>query len=173
MLAVIQVMGAVYSISDETASSLLLALVSANIVALVSLAGDGASLYLSKQHCNTTELTGPRIRLQLLRVFLTVISIAAGLKLVLAQKLADDLIAAWFVGQGFALQDILRNIVTGIAVRYNDRVRCMVGTKVQHNDIKYTVCAANLASITLETEDGSHSRIVPWTEVYSMKLLSN
>ena len=167
-------MGAAYSLLEKGVGPLTLALVSANIIALVSLIGDGASMYLKKKggESNSTAIAGTHIRLQLFRVFVMVLSVIAGLKLVLPSKLADDLIAAWFVGQGFALQSIIRNIISGIVVRYNKSVRDMIGKQVEYKDSTYSVVGTNLASVVLTSSNNGYTRIVPWPEIYQMKLFN-
>jgi hypothetical protein len=159
--------------SNSAAGSLLLVLASANLIALVSLLGEASSGYLDtalKHQGHSSKL-----RLQLFRCLLVVVSVAAGLKAVLLPKLADDLIAAWFVGQGFALQTIIRDIIAGIVARYNSDVRGVIieGTgkgQVKYKEKLYTPQGANIASITLASDDGKYIRVLPWSELHEMEL---
>ena len=164
-------MGAAYSLLEKCIGPLTLALVSANIICLVSLMGDGASVYLDKKGGREAR-SGTHIRLQLFQVFIVIISVIAGLKLVLPPKLADDLTTAWFVGQGFALQNIIRNIISGVVVRHNPHIKNMLDKQVIYNNNRYTVKKTNLASVVIESsnDDPKHMRIVPWPEIYQMKL---
>lgn len=170
-------MGAAYSMSNNAASTLLLVLVSANMISLVSLAGEASSVYLEHSSSPDRPSTGAyAIRLQMMRLLLGVLSVAAGIKLSLNTKLADDLIAAWFVGQGFALQDIIRNIISGIVARYSPRVQCILRSKVTYGDEDYVVTSVNIASITLrgthneENNRYAYFRVLPWTAINEMKL---
>jgi len=141
------------------------------MIALVSVLGEASSGYLDtalKHQGHSSKL-----RLQLFRCLLVVVSVAAGLKAVLLPKLADDLIAAWFVGQGFALQTIIRDIIAGIVARYNSDVRGVLieGTgKVKYKGNVYTAHGANIASITLESDDRKYIRILPWSELHEIEL---
>ena len=156
---------------DTAAGSLLLILASANMIALVSLMGEASSEYL---HTSVSKGHSSKLRLQLFRCMLIVLSIAVGLKAVLQPKLADDLIAAWFVGQGFALQTIIHEIIAGIVARYNAKVRLVLvagSGKVIYNDIEYTPDGANIASITLRNKDDNSTQVLPWSALPDMRLL--
>lgn len=156
---------------NSAAGSLLLILASANLIALVSLLGEASSGYLKDKAPNTGH--SAKLRLQLFRCLLVVVSVAAGLKAVLQPKLADDLIAAWFVGQGFALQTIIRDIIAGIVARYNPMVRTALVEKrgrVKYNNVDYKPAGVNIASIVLTND--THTRVLSWSELPDMQLMS-
>ena len=85
---------------------------------------------------------------------------------------ADDLIAAWFVGQGFALQTIIKDIIAGIVARYNQQVRTVLVEgkgKVKYKEEDYTPVGVNIATITLQgTTNGI--RVLPWSALSEMDL---
>ena len=168
-------MGAVYSLSNDAASTGLLVLVSLNLFSLVSFAGEASAVYLDHSERNKQISNAYSIRLQLVRVLVSVISVAAGLKITIQSKLADDLIAAWFVGQGFALQDILRNMIHGVMARYSPRVTRLLYSTVTFEDEEYKVIDVNIASITLcyrgdKNSGPTYLRVLPWTSISTMKL---
>lgn len=156
---------------NSAAGSLLLILASANLIALVSLLGEASSGYLKDKAPNTGH--SAKLRLQLFRCLLVVVSVAAGLKAVLQPKLADDLIAAWFVGQGFALQTIIRDIIAGVVARYNPMVRTVLVEKrgrVKYKKVDdYKPAGVNIASIVLTND--THTRVLSWSELSEMELM--
>ena len=164
-------MGAIHSMFNSAAGSLLLILASANLIALVSLLGEASSGYLKDKAPHTGH--SAKLRLQLFRCLLVVVSVAAGLKAVLLPKLADDLIAAWFVGQGFALQTIIRDIIAGVVARYNPTVRTVLVEgkgKVKYNKEEYKPGGVNIATITLQGTPPS-TRVLPWSALSEMELM--
>lgn len=170
-------MGAAYSISDHAAGATLILLASVNMVVFISLLGEASSSYLHRETINNKpEVNAYAMRLQLFRLIVGVVSVAAGIKLTLNAKLANDLIAAWFVGQGFALQQPIRNIICGIIARYNPNVANMLQRSVTYQDKQYKVVNMNISSITLlgvselNTVKAPFIRIVPWTAVDNMEL---
>ena len=167
-------MSAVYSLSNSAIGSLLLVLTSANMIAFVSLLGEASSGYLAKKVAGGHA---SKLRLQLARTLLIVVSIAAGIKVVMETKLANDLIAAWFVGQGFALQTIIRNVIEGIVARHDTHVREIVvekGGTVVYNKKPYTATGTNIVVITLTSHDTKqYVLVLPWTELAKMELHSN
>ena len=171
--------------SSSTVSILLMTVASANMFILVSLLGSRASVMLRRsveKNQTTGKATGPvpsELRLQLFRLVLLVLSLAAGIKLVLTTKLADDLIAAWFVGQGFALQSVITDIISGIVLRHNQVVVDLIQRRgnVKYDDAVYTVIGADIVSVVLMRAGGKGDslqdakRIVGWSQLGSMLIL--
>jgi hypothetical protein len=144
-----------YDLLHTVANTLVLALASINLVALVSLIGEASSGYLSDKTKAAGDAGGATIRLQLFRVLMWTLSVVVALKVVLPEDLADSVISAWFVGQGFALQATLQSIIGGIIARYDKRVRAVVFDRIgtiSYNEFKECrVVEANVASVTIQT----------------------
>jgi hypothetical protein len=112
------------------------------------------------------------LRLQSFWLAVMVILTATVLKLVLETQLADQIIAAWFVGQGFALQPYIQSYLSGIVVRSNKTIHDQIKeprTTVYYNDKEYKIKKQHILWITLEEEKDTAKYIaVPWTEVKRM-----
>jgi len=163
-------------------NTVVLIIVSLNLVTLVSLIGGASSAYLP----GGTKTRSAAIRLQLFRLCTWCLSIIVGIKLVLPPDFADSIISAWFIGQGFALQNILKSVINGIVLRYNETVckaiierdkRCRYKIKLRELrdiDDTYTVEEANIAYVTLRKDPpGSNhrARILLWTDIYSVDII--
>jgi len=147
-------------------STVVTSLVSVNAIALVMLVGEGISEYLStKERIADSTANASRIRLQLLRLVTWILAVIGTFKTVLPNDLADSIISAWFVGQGFALQRSLQSLVAGIVLRYDSIVRQVVvdgeGT-VQIKEVMYTVASCSMVSVTLvEQHDAPTMKDIP------------
>ena len=171
-------------------NTVVLIIVSLNLVTLVSLIGGASSAYLP----GGTKTRSAAIRLQLFRLCTWCLSIIVGIKLVLPPDFADSIISAWFIGQGFALQNILKSVINGIVLRYNETVckaiierdnECKYKIKLRDIDDTYTVEEANIAYVTLHHTPTSasiqlpkagavgkpHTRILLWTDIYSVDII--
>lgn len=177
---------AVSNASSSTVGTLLMAVASANMFILVSLLGARASTMLRRNIEASHSSAGipgavpSELRLQLFRLVMLVLSLAAGIKLVLTTKLADDLIAAWFVGQGFALQSVIGDIISGIVLRHNKAVVDLIQRRgdVKYQDATYTVIGADIVSVVLMHSGASGDnqlrnakRIVGWSQLGTMLIL--
>ena len=162
-----------YDLLHTTANTLVLVLASFNMIALVSLIGEASSWYLSDKTKAASGTGGATVRLQLFRVLMWAFSVIMALKIVLPEDLADSVISAWFVGQGFALQPALRSIIGGIIARYDKRVRSVVFDRIgtiSYNEFKdCMVVNYNVASVTLETKQTKDTKagyiVLPWNTV--------
>lgn len=120
-----------------------------------------------------------KLRLQAIWMLAFVVLTASVLKLVLPQELANQIIAAWFVGQGFALQPYVQSFLTGFAVRSDETILARLKdsrTKVIFQSEEYTIQTQNLdtLSLKLERNDGDKRKIVkrvPWTKVDDMEFM--
>ena len=143
---------------------------SLNMVVLASLAGEAASGYLG--NAMTPNYHAARIRLQLARVVLWVATVIAALKITLPAALADGLISAWFVGQGFALQGVSKSILAGIVARYDENLHRHImkgeGTVTYKEYKDATVISRNLTTFTLKKD--TQLLVLPWTAVYDLVL---
>ena len=162
---------------QDTTSSVVLALVSVNAIALVMLAGEGMAEYLTSKESTGGRANASRIRLQLMRLVACILTIIAVFKIVLPDDLADSIISAWFVGQGFALQKSLQSLVAGIVLRYDPIVRKVIvegGGKVQLKGTKptYQMHKCSMVSITLtDTFTKSNYVVVEWESMYHATLI--
>ena len=117
-----------------------------------------------------------KLRLQAIWMLAFVVLTASVLKLVLPQELANQIIAAWFVGQGFALQPYVQSFLTGFAIRSDktifDRLKDS-RTKVIFQGREYTIQTQNLdtLSLKLERNDKKIVKRVPWTKVDDMEFM--
>lgn len=163
-----------FSFVNDTAAVALLVLASLNMIALVSLVGEAASGYLRKGAEGKKGYVSAKLRLQMVRVLLWAISAILALKITLPTVLADGIISAWFVGQGFALQKVTRSIIAGLVARYNDDLHDALiagrGTvKVDYEDFKdATVKSCNLATFSLQTE--KKVIVLEWTAVHNLTI---
>jgi len=162
-----------YDVLHTVANTMVLALASINMIAFVSLMGEASSGYLSDKTKAAGDAGGATIRLQLFRVLMWAFSVIVALKVSLPADLADSVISAWFVGQGFALQATMQSIIGGIIARYDKRVRAVVFEKrgtISYKAFKEClVVDANVASVTLQTKatkDTAAGHIVlPWNSI--------
>lgn len=167
----------VHSVSN----TVVLIIVSLNLVTLVSLIGGASSAYLANEDPKIpNNVSHAAVRLQLFRLCTWCLSIIASIKIMLPTDFADSIISAWFIGQGFALQSILTSVIHGIVLRYSETVRTMIierGGSIQLKGGDYTVKDANIAFVTLVQTASSNAapavettRIVLWTELYSVDI---
>ena len=167
-----------FSLMNDTATAALIVLASLNMIAFVSLVGEAASGYLHKAETDAaggkTGYVGAKLRLQMVRVLLWATSVIAALKITLPGDLADGIISAWFVGQGFALQNVTRSIIAGLVARYSDDLHGALvagrGTvKVDYKDMKgATVKSCNLATFSLQME--KKVIVLEWTAVHDLTI---
>lgn len=100
-----------------------------------------------------------------------VVAAATALKVILPGDLADQIIAAWFVGQGFALQHHVQSYISGIKVRSNTTIWSALyeGADVTYpdDDHMYRLAGQDVFAITLcASADGAKMyRVIPWTAV--------
>ena len=164
-------------VSDiENAGTLLFA--GLNVIVLATLLSKATSTYIKNlgNHHDANSVDAI-LRLQSFWLAVMVILTATVLKLVLDDRLADQIIAAWFVGQGFALQPYIQSYLSGIVVRSNKNINAKIGQpgtgQVYYKNKSYTVLETHILWITL-TENTVNSAppnkliAVPWTEVKNM-----
>jgi hypothetical protein len=166
---------------QDTTSSVVMALVSVNAIALVMLAGEGMAEYLTSKEsatAPTTKANASRIRLQMMRLVACILTIITVFKILLPADLADSIISAWFVGQGFALQKSLQSLVAGIVLRYDPIVRRVIvegGGSVQVKGLtpEYTMHKCSMVSITLTEKSAGLRRyvVVEWQSMYHATLI--
>ena len=167
-------MGSAFSLTDTAASTLLLTLLAINMIALASLFGEAALEYLGgiakkPNNDHNGHYSNSIIRLQLVFTCVMVVVVIIAIKLVLAAGFADQLIAAWFVGQGFALQGALRSIIAGIVARYDSNVqRAILGKQgnVTYAERTGHVVNCNITTFTIRTKDGYI--VLPWEKVHDL-----
>lgn len=169
-----------YSLIHDTASVALLVIACLNMVAFVSLVGEAASEYLDQGAKGDKGYYGAKLRLQMVRVLLWAVSVIVALKITLPADLADGIISAWFVGQGFALQNVTRSIIAGIVARYDSDLNAALcgqeGKKVKYQYggrtiEKATVKACNLVTFSLQDTESSKVLVLEWTEVHFLTIL--
>ena len=176
-VVVLLIMGAGISIAASSNEIILPVLASINMVALVSLIGHAADSYLVAAR-GKPDYNGAVIRLQILRLVSWAVSVVAALKITLPSDLADGIISAWFVGQGFALQSTIQSIFDGIAARYSDIICKAVVNKDPNYTIKYNdrftqahVIDSNITTFTLQQADVGQI-VLPWTSVHQIIIKS-
>ena len=112
------------------------------------------------------EYAHARTRLEVFWTFAFIAATASVLQLVLPTGLADQIIAAWFVGQGFALQPYVQSFISGITVRNNKTVWNKLLTKkyiVDINGTQFNVHGHNVFTVTLK-KDNTY-RVAQWQEL--------
>ena len=165
-------MGVGIGISSSSSDIILPVLASINMVAFVSLLGHAADGYLTRAE-GQPGYKGAVIRLQMLRLVTWAVSVVAALKITLPPDLADGIISAWFVGQGFALQSTIQSIFDGIAARYIDIVRDAIVERSEEYVVEYRkftraqVIDSNITTFTL-CEKNIGTVILPWTSVHEI-----
>lgn len=161
-----------FSLINDTAAVALVILASLNMIALVSLVGEAASGYLDGRAKGEQGYVAAKLRLQMLRILLWAVSVILALKITLPTDLADGIISAWFVGQGFALQNVTRSIFAGLVARYNDNLyQALVEQSrvvtVDYRDLKgATVKSCDLATFSLQKNN--KVMVLEWTEVHNV-----
>jgi len=163
-------------VSDiENAGTLLFA--GLNVIVLATLLSKATSTYIKKLGNDDENSVDAILRLQSFWLAVMVILTATVLKLVLDDRLADQIIAAWFVGQGFALQPYIQSYLSGIVVRSNKNIHTKIGQpntgQVYYKNKSYTVLETHILWITLTehtVNDAPPNKLiaVPWTEVKNM-----
>jgi hypothetical protein len=166
----------------------------ANIIGLAFLASHATDGYLTTKARELGPKTDPvlmknfqqvRMRLQSFWMLLTVFLTALVLKMVLPADLADQIIAAWFVGQGFALQPYVQSYISGVRARGNSDLdqHLYNQAEVAYHGRRYKVIDRGVMSITLkdvgsdkvieaaEKPRDASMRVVSWTELESMVFL--
>ena len=164
--------------SVEEAGALLFA--GLNILVLASLLKKASATYLvtlgGDNHRDTQAFNNVKLRLQSFWLSVMVILTATVLKLVLETQLADQIIAAWFVGQGFALQPYIQSYLSGVVIRSNPKVLEKFkkpATIVMYNNTKkYKIVYQHILHVTLqEMVEGEPIVTVPWTEMQRMTFI--
>ena len=162
-------------------SAVVTAIVGVNVIALVMLAGEAMSEYLKSKElqANTKTLqqghsgNGSRIRLQLMRLITWMLAVIGAFQVVLPTDLADSVTSAWFVGQGFSLQQSLQSLMAGIVLRYEKLMRDVIvygkGTATL-DGTKYTMHTCSIVSVTLKQHQGNGYVVVPWNSLYNATL---
>ena len=176
-----RVMAVGLGILADVESKAVLAFAGANILAIVFMAKHATDSYLTQLITTKDVDADARVTYQEVRIRLAsfwfvaiIVLVAVVLKLVLQRDLADQIIAAWFIGQGFALQPYVQSYLTGITSRSNAQIRDHIFNKdmaIEYADEKWTCSAHGLLSMTLK--HATATRVVPWTEVNHMKFLGN
>jgi len=184
-----RVMAVGLGILADVESKAVLAFAGANILAIVFMAKHATDSYLTRlinkddyismamhEEAQTPRVTYQEVRIRLASFWFVaiIVLVAVVLKLVLQRDLADQIIAAWFIGQGFALQPYVQSYLTGITSRSNAQIRKHIFEKdmmIEYADEKWTCSAHDLLSMTLKHETAT--RVVPWTEVGKMKFLGS
>jgi len=127
----------------------------------------------------TKAYADARMRLDAFFTIALIVATAVALKLMLPVSLADQIIAAWFVGQGFALQSYVQSFITGIKVRNNSIFWTAMYNKGRicydpAPDHVWTLVEQTVFTITLETRDANNAtrvlRVLPWTAVEAMTI---
>lgn len=104
------------------------------------------------------ELEHAMFRLDIFWMFALIAATAIVLQLVLPQSLADQIIAAWFVGQGFALQPYVQSFISGVFLRNNKKVWSSSETQMQLDGTMYTIDDHTLFTVTLKCMPSSSSK---------------
>lgn len=119
----------------------------------------------STNHEVVMEFEHARLRLEIFWTFVLIAATATALKIILPVALADNIIAAWFVGQGFALQPYVQSFISGIAVRNNTDVWKAIMNKatLQIEGNFYTRHSHNVFNLTVISST-STDRVSPETK---------
>ena len=130
---------------------------------------------VDKGNNDQIEYAHARTRLEVFWTFAFIAATASVLQLVLPTGLADQIIAAWFVGQGFALQPYVQSFISGITVRNNKTVWNELLTNkyiVDINGTQFNVHGHNVFTVTLK-KDNTY-RVAQWQELatYQFKKIS-
>ena len=199
-------MGSGISMIGDLEKTALLFVVGVNIVVFVQLVAKGSSVYVKSVMQNVLKtlssddyehdgdsradlrtqpqqvydgFTDARLRLNAIWAVCFVIAVAAAIKLVLPESLADQIIAAWFVGQGFALQPYVKSYLSGIQVRNNVRIRHRMCNPREWDihyepckeDLTYNLVDQDILSFTLQARSSTKDvRVLPWTAVDNIRI---
>ena len=149
-----------------------------NILVLALLISKATSMFideLAKQNKQqmSSEIFRTHLRLQSFWLAVMIVLTATVLKLVLSAQLADQIIAAWFVGQGFALQPYIQSYISGIVFRSNGIVSEILRARdlqsyIKYNNKKYKWKEQHILSLTLQEKDNEEFIVVPWTRLNEM-----
>ena len=118
------------------------------------------------------------LRLQSVWLAVMIVLTATVLKLVLQTNLANQIIAAWFVGQGFALQPYIQSYISGIVIRNNTQVFNVLNDShhtlynIRFKNDLYQWHAQHILSLTLKEIKSENFIVVPWTSVSEMKFVA-
>jgi len=161
-------------------SSSLMVVVAANLVVLIHLIAGATETFVSEMSRHTVASDSPtvrrdyeatRLRLEVFWTIALIATTALAIKMVLPADLADQLIAAWFVGQGFALQPYVQSFISGISLRNNSRVWARIFNEapitIFQDDKKYILIAHSVFSVTLKApeERGDAVRVLSWRKL--------
>ena len=174
-------MGVGISLLSDMENAGLVAFAGVNIIILVHLFSKGTDTYVANLDTEGDEdnkkesksYTDARLRLDTFWTIMTVIATAAALKLTLPAELANQIIAAWFVGQGFALQPYVQSYISGIKARSNCALwsAMFCGGDIYYQNEKYKLAGQTVFSLTLCTTAKSGAtalRLLPWTAIDGM-----
>jgi hypothetical protein len=174
--------------SVQSAGTLLFA--SLNVIVLVQLMAKGSDRYVANlgvagiadAEKRSMTYTDARLRLEIAWTAIKVVSTATALKIVLEESLADQIIAAWFVGQGFALQQYVQSFISGMSHRNNPLIwhAMYKGAVIRYagckDDYAYKLVGQTTLSITLEAKIGKSGQIksvrrtLPWTAMNQLTI---
>ena len=172
-----------YSLLETVIKTLAILLAGVNIVAAALLIRAGTMRYVL-HYVQAQKDSSSHLRLQAIWLIVMVVISALVLSIVLPQSLADQIIAAWFVGQGFALQPYVQSFLTGFTVRSNPMIKNIIMTAnktthvIKYNQAFYTIAETDsnencidILSITLQGKESQSIITVPWTQVASMEFI--
>lgn len=188
-------MGAGISLVGDMETAGLLVFTGANIVVFTQLLGTSINYFLtSQQPGNTAQpksepqnetnaFYDARMRVSAFFTIAVVVAIAAALQLTLKEGLANQIIAAYFVGQGFALQSFVQSYLCGIQIRSNKSVwHNMLNGQLSDGKNIWTISQPHstvfLLALTL-TQSASATpkkradqKLVVWTELLGMTVIN-
>ena len=173
-----------YSLLETVIKTFVILLAGVNIVAAALLIRAGTMRYVL-HYVQAKKDSSSHLRLQAIWLIVMVVISALVLSIVLPQSLADQIIAAWFVGQGFALQPYVQSFLTGFTVRSNPMIKDIIMTDsasthvIKYNQAFYTIAQTDnttencidILSITLQGKESQSIIAVPWTQVASMEFI--
>lgn len=173
-------MGIGISLLGDFEDSALLFIAGANVLVFVHLLAKATDSYISNlapaliaKTADSQAYADARLRLDSFWTLALVIATAATVKLVLTDDLADQIIAAWFVGQGFALQHHVQSYISGIKVRNNNKIWTAMFTgaeiTIPNDENVYTLFGQDVFTITICTKKSSAGitilRVLPWSKI--------
>ena len=173
-------MGIGISLLGDMQSGTLMVIVASNMVVLLHLIANATENFVSdmgrspaarKSTDERREFEATRLRLEVFWTIALIAATAMALKLVLPADLADQIIAAWFVGQGFALQPYVQSFLSGISLRGNDTVWPKIFAKetvvIDKDSVHYVLHDFTAFSVTLgtTTKYGTVCRVLSWKEL--------
>ena len=175
-------MGAGISLVSDIENLGLLVFAGLNMIVFVSLLGKSSNHILggvtTSAGSTNQQCVDARMRSNAFFAVAKVIVSAAALKLVLVKSLADQIIAAWFVGQGFALQSFVQSYISGIQIRSNTAIwHAVLDGKLKEpgsdKTWKVSTDQTTVFAVALEGKDEDNRtqrRIILWQEIHTMTI---